>query len=220
MGNNNDPVTLHKYLYANANPVTYVDPTGNFSLVSFAAADSIRSILAETTVQAGFSILDATFSDSAESAVENNFIGAGLGILGGAGVKLFALLSKKAKDCIKSNCNFDIWKRITPTSGKYPGTIVPVTFKYSSSSGHSVWINSSGTKHLNEHAKSLAKELSPDRVRLGVQLNIKSLGSAIDTATKNGVKLNTRMKVGGWQLEFRKSTGDKLPVLVHARFEG
>ena len=26
-----DPVSLHKYLYANANPVTYTDPTGYFS---------------------------------------------------------------------------------------------------------------------------------------------------------------------------------------------
>ncbi|WP_417532048.1 putative Ig domain-containing protein [Marinobacter lipolyticus] len=32
MGNNHDPVTLHKYLYANADPVTYTDPTGNFSI--------------------------------------------------------------------------------------------------------------------------------------------------------------------------------------------
>jgi len=34
MGNNQDPVTLHKYLYANADPVTYTDPTGNFSMGS------------------------------------------------------------------------------------------------------------------------------------------------------------------------------------------
>ncbi|WP_255395950.1 RHS repeat-associated core domain-containing protein, partial [Motiliproteus sp. MSK22-1] len=32
MGNNQDPVTLHKYLYANADPVMYTDPTGNFSI--------------------------------------------------------------------------------------------------------------------------------------------------------------------------------------------
>ena len=32
MGNNHDPITLHKYLYANVDPVTYTDPTGNFSL--------------------------------------------------------------------------------------------------------------------------------------------------------------------------------------------
>ncbi|MFC3700202.1 putative Ig domain-containing protein [Reinekea marina] len=34
MGSNHDPITLHKYLYANADPVTYTDPTGKFSLGS------------------------------------------------------------------------------------------------------------------------------------------------------------------------------------------
>jgi RHS repeat-associated protein len=103
MGNSQDPITLHKYLYANANPVTYVDPTGNFSLVSFAAADSIRSILAETTVQAGFSILDSAFSDDAESAGPNT-IAVGLGIIGGqAGFKLLKMLSSKFRKACKSN---------------------------------------------------------------------------------------------------------------------
>ena len=31
-GNNFDPITLHKYAYGNADPVTYVDPSGNFSI--------------------------------------------------------------------------------------------------------------------------------------------------------------------------------------------
>jgi RHS repeat-associated protein len=31
-GNNGDPLTLHKYLYANGNPVMMSDPSGNFSL--------------------------------------------------------------------------------------------------------------------------------------------------------------------------------------------
>jgi len=29
-----DPITLHKYLYANGNPVNFVDPTGHYSLAS------------------------------------------------------------------------------------------------------------------------------------------------------------------------------------------
>ncbi|MCU7841781.1 MAG: hypothetical protein KZQ94_20695, partial [Candidatus Thiodiazotropha sp. (ex Troendleina suluensis)] len=41
MGNNYDPVTLHKYLYANADPGNMVDPSGNFSLGSFGTAFNI-----------------------------------------------------------------------------------------------------------------------------------------------------------------------------------
>ncbi len=37
----NDPVTLHKYLYANVNPVNRVDPTGLFSLISISISISI-----------------------------------------------------------------------------------------------------------------------------------------------------------------------------------
>jgi hypothetical protein len=74
MGNNSDPVTLHKYLYANANPVNMIDPSGNFSLVEFGAANSIRSILNEVTVDVGISILDSAFSSGSESSGPN-FIG-------------------------------------------------------------------------------------------------------------------------------------------------
>ncbi len=40
-----DPVSLHKYLYANANPVKYTDPTGYFSLAECSVANSIQSEL-------------------------------------------------------------------------------------------------------------------------------------------------------------------------------
>ena len=34
MGRNHDPITLHKYLYANVDPANMIDPTGNFSIGS------------------------------------------------------------------------------------------------------------------------------------------------------------------------------------------
>ncbi len=40
-----DPVSLHKYLYANANPVMYTDPSGYFSLAECSIASSIQSTL-------------------------------------------------------------------------------------------------------------------------------------------------------------------------------
>ena len=37
-GSNADPISLHKYLYANSNPVTYTDPSGYYSDTLVAAA--------------------------------------------------------------------------------------------------------------------------------------------------------------------------------------
>ena len=44
-GSNTDPITLHKYLYANANPITYSDPSGNFSMIGAQIVQVVRGIL-------------------------------------------------------------------------------------------------------------------------------------------------------------------------------
>jgi RHS repeat-associated protein len=51
MGINQNPITLNKYLYGNADPVSYTDPTGNFGLASFGTASNIRGTLATTSTQ-------------------------------------------------------------------------------------------------------------------------------------------------------------------------
>jgi RHS repeat-associated protein len=52
MGNNSDPITLNKYVYGNADPVRYTDPTGNFGDFSFGGLSqslNIRMTLASIT---------------------------------------------------------------------------------------------------------------------------------------------------------------------------
>ena len=55
MGRNSDPVTLHKYLYANADPVRYTDPTGNFSLGSLMSGLNTAATLV-TVAQGSYSL--------------------------------------------------------------------------------------------------------------------------------------------------------------------
>ena len=58
MGSSADPISLHKYLYANANPTMYTDPTGHFGMMDSMMAMSIANTL--RNVQAG------TYSKSVE----------------------------------------------------------------------------------------------------------------------------------------------------------
>ena len=44
-GYNADPISLHKYLYANSNPVTYTDPSGYMSLGELGVSGAISNIL-------------------------------------------------------------------------------------------------------------------------------------------------------------------------------
>ncbi|MFJ9413677.1 hypothetical protein ACIRPT_05855 [Streptomyces sp. NPDC101227] len=78
------------------------------------------------------------------------------------------------------------------------------------------------TRHRKrDHEPPLVERLkryagTPNATMAG-KLQLESLQAAVAKATANGMELNKRMTVGGWQLEFRKGTGDELPVLIHAR---
>ena len=69
MGVNFDPVTLHKYLYANVDSVNNIDPTGNFSLGGFGATSNIQGILAKVNFASiAFDIFSLATSDEELSA--------------------------------------------------------------------------------------------------------------------------------------------------------
>ncbi len=51
MGNSADPVTLHKYLYGNSDPINFTDPTGNFSLASISVGIQIRNNWGQSNIK-------------------------------------------------------------------------------------------------------------------------------------------------------------------------
>lgn len=96
-------MTLHKYLYANADPVTYTDPTGNFSLgQTLSAINTISNLV--TTAQATYNLLESVATGDGEVSAKDVGI-AFLSAAGGAAAgKLLKLLSKACNR--RSACNY------------------------------------------------------------------------------------------------------------------
>ncbi len=77
MGTNYDPVTLHKYLYGNVDPVNNIDPTGNFSIGSLSAgfstlgrlAGAANSAISEASILGASTDPNADASDVAKEVV-------------------------------------------------------------------------------------------------------------------------------------------------------
>ena len=66
-GNNSDPITLHKYLYANANPAIYTDPSGNFSIGSLMSAVNVMANLV-TVAQGAYDVFQIATGEGEFSA--------------------------------------------------------------------------------------------------------------------------------------------------------
>ncbi len=68
MGRNFDPVTLHKYLYANVDPVNMIDPTGNISLAGIGASLRINAERAVSATAAGKAIISRALTGAGKEA--------------------------------------------------------------------------------------------------------------------------------------------------------
>ncbi|MGB3694158.1 MAG: papain fold toxin domain-containing protein, partial [Spirulinaceae cyanobacterium] len=95
-GRQKEPITLHKYVYGNSNPIHYTDPSGLFSLAEFSAAESIRNTLASLQIDSGQRLIFATINGDTDPSPAS--IGwdtlFGLGLV--ASVPLFGLAVKLA----------------------------------------------------------------------------------------------------------------------------
>ncbi|VAW44398.1 hypothetical protein MNBD_GAMMA03-809, partial [hydrothermal vent metagenome] len=91
------PGTLNKYLYGNANPANYTDPTGNFSIGGISASLSVRSILgAAQGGSTGYSMVSFVMGDHSEMSSRQIGMGLLMGMLKPkAASKLINLTNKK-----------------------------------------------------------------------------------------------------------------------------
>jgi hypothetical protein len=85
-----DPASLHKYLYANANPIDRVDPSGRFSVGELAQTMAIQGIISATISGILSYAVNRNLKQALAAAGAGFIIGA---VLGGAsyGVRLFLL---------------------------------------------------------------------------------------------------------------------------------
>ncbi|MFP4299753.1 MAG: RHS repeat-associated core domain-containing protein [Spirulinaceae cyanobacterium] len=60
-----DPVSLHKYIYANSNPVSYIDPSGYRSLGYYLTIIAIASFIADQFISNPFDVLAVDPLDTA-----------------------------------------------------------------------------------------------------------------------------------------------------------
>ena len=80
------PVSLHSYLYGAASPVRYVDPTGNFNLVSTAITIADIAVLGAIVGGAGV----AAYSYAKGQTVTLEAVQAGMLVGAGAGIAMYA----------------------------------------------------------------------------------------------------------------------------------
>ncbi len=95
-GKTSDPMSLHKYLYANANPIYYFDPSGQFSIS--------ESIIVSAIINVTFSIvLDVLGGKSAGEIVVNAIIAGIFGSLtaGASGLAVKQVVSRITSEIVK-----------------------------------------------------------------------------------------------------------------------
>jgi len=66
-GLNHEPITLHRYLYANVDPTNVVDPSGEFGLVEFGTANTVRAELSSLQADVGLSLLESSLGGGTPS---------------------------------------------------------------------------------------------------------------------------------------------------------
>jgi RHS repeat-associated protein len=134
-GSLEDPMSLHKYLYANANPISFIDPTGRFSIAEQTVIMGVLTSLAIEGGRAAFAPAPAqapepggNSSDPLESQRELydrlTFIG-GLAIAGLAGFRVVAKNGTEFLAYLGESLADDAGRYISPVGAAVRGQFFP-----------------------------------------------------------------------------------------------
>jgi len=106
----------------------------------------------------------------------------------------------------------------------HPGSVIPQQFELALENGGKIWVDGNATKHVAEYAAAKAINSTPEAVRLASQVQLESLGSAVNTAVQNGVTyrqvINVKEIARGQVLCFAftpKNTGKTQDLTPHFR---
>jgi len=218
------PTSLHKYLYANNNPINFTDPTGLFSLGELSASMAISAIL-----NASIGYLNGETSYGA--IAENFFIG---GVQGAA----FYGFGLTAINAFQKFGNFIRLSRVGGTAANYlkkiqglgpniTGTELSSQFIFNTNVGKFFVSSGSGgsasgaLKHIVNDILRNSTAGAAKNTRLAEILALRELEAAIELATIQGISYGSKIYVktsyAEWELIFEaaKQSG-QLPKLYHA----
>ncbi|AXA90566.1 RHS repeat-associated core domain-containing protein [Massilia sp. YMA4] len=154
-----------------------------------------------------------------------------IGLAGGANTYTYPLNPTKSVDPMGlSPCNGDnaptgkntgtVWDAIQPAGPMHPGSVIPQKFELTLEGGGKVWVDGNATKHIAEYAAAKAVNATPEAVRLASQVQLESLGSAVNAAVQNGITYRQMMNVNNWELIFAPpKSAEQFPALYHAIYK-
>ena len=179
-GLDQDPLSLHKYLYAAGNPINLADPSGHdFDLaglaISAAVSGTINAISAISAHQ--------TLKGVAKSFVIGSVEGAAFFLAGGVAFKLLAQAGEAAAslEAVQAAQQF-ISNLVSRAGPLYAGLQLPRYFSIVTNAGE-VFIKQNATEHLEE---LLARAGTAGATKLAAALAIDEAKTAIESAAAEG----------------------------------
>jgi RHS repeat-associated protein len=175
-----EPASLHRYLYAGANPVDRVDPSGNdFDLGSIAIGAAVSG-----TIDA-ISAINAhqTLAGVAKSFVIGSVKGAAFFLAGGIAFKLLATAGEAAASLEAVQAASEFFGNVVSKAGPLiEGLQLPRYFSLSTEAGE-IFVKQNATKHLEE---LLLKAGSAGATRLAAALAVEEVKAAVEAVAAEG----------------------------------